>query len=65
LAVLNIENYNTAFCFTWASNLVSDNEERAKAEGVREQVLRKRDGTERKEVAGDWRRLHNEQLRGL
>jgi len=45
--------------------LVSDNEERAQAEGVREQVLRKRGGTERKEVAGDWRRLHNEQLRGL
>jgi len=45
--------------------LVSNNEETAQAEGVREHVLRKKGGTERKEVAGDWRRLHNQQLRGL
>jgi hypothetical protein len=45
--------------------LVSDNDETPQAEGVRKEVLRKRGGTERKKVAGDWRRLHNEQLRGL
>ena len=45
--------------------MVSDNEGTAQAEGVRDQVLRKRSGTDRKRVAGDWRRLHNEQLSGL
>jgi hypothetical protein len=35
------------------------------AEDVRERVLRRIFGPKRDEVAGDWRRLHNEELNDL
>jgi len=45
--------------------LISHTKERTQIEGVREQGAEQNIGPKREEVAGGWRRLHNEELHNL
>jgi hypothetical protein len=45
--------------------MVSDTAGRTEMEGVKNRMLRRKFGPKREEVAGGWRRLHNEELHNV
>jgi len=56
--------YGVDGCFVWVWNLVSDMKERTRR-AYENRVVRRMFGTNREEVTGDWRRIHNEELHYL
>jgi hypothetical protein len=62
LSVLSVEQ---EIFSVWVRNLVSDIKGGTYTEVFENRVLRRIFGPKRDEVTGDWRKLHNEELRNL
>jgi hypothetical protein len=58
---VNSQNYDFTCCFAWVCNLISHTKEMV----FENRALRVLFGSEREEVAGSWKRLHNEGFHNL
>jgi hypothetical protein len=52
-------------CFVWVGNLIPHTKGRNELRVLENRVLRRIFGPKREKVAGDWRRLHNEELHNV